>query len=134
MGCTIGRGGATTITDGTPTYCTIDYAGYDYQQFIGRTVLFDGSDTSVGYQPPNADPNDDGINFMSSLSTNDVIEVGLGVTYGPEDNSEPVSSVTAAYETRARFKLKSMRREFSTDYDIQVTDLKVPTGYNLEVC
>ena len=36
------------------------------------------------------------------------------------------------YETRAKFKLKSMTREFSTDYEIQVTDLKIPTGYDLE--
>jgi len=25
-----------------------------------------------------------------------------------------------------------MTREFSSDYEIQVTDLKVPTGYDLE--
>ena len=40
IGCTIGRGGSAAATDGTPTYCTVDYAGADYQQFIERTVLF----------------------------------------------------------------------------------------------
>src|SRR5262245_30911742 len=163
IGCAIGRGGGVTATAGTPSYCTIDYAGADYQQFIGRTVLFDGSDTSIGYQPPNADPNDDGINFMSNLSVNDVIEVPLSVVRGPaaSEDQEPPSNrggsggttaedniqsllqarqewiknvYLAQYETRATFKLKSMTREFSSDYDLQVTDLKIPTGYNLEVC
>ena len=36
------------------------------------------------------------------------------------------------YETRATFKLKSMTREFSSDYEIEVTDLMIPTGYDLE--
>ena len=36
------------------------------------------------------------------------------------------------FETRATFKLKSMTRAFSTDYEIEVTDLKIPTGYDLE--
>ena len=54
IGCTIGRGGSAVATDGTPTYCTIDYTGFDYQQFSERVVLFDQVDTSVGYQPPGA--------------------------------------------------------------------------------
>jgi hypothetical protein len=54
---TIGRGGSAVASGGEPTYATIDYVGADYQQFTGRTVLFD---TSVGYQPPQAAPNDDG--------------------------------------------------------------------------
>jgi len=36
------------------------------------------------------------------------------------------------YETKATFKLKSMTREFSSDYEIEVTDLMIPTGYDLE--
>src|SRR4029077_16838992 len=37
MGCTIGRGGSAATAAGTPTYCSIDYTGHDYQQFTGRT-------------------------------------------------------------------------------------------------
>jgi hypothetical protein len=33
---------------------------------------------------------------------------------------------------RAVFKLKSMNRAFSTDYDLQVTTLQIPIGYDLE--
>ena len=63
--CTIGRGGAAVTTAGTPTYCSTAYAGADYQEFLGRTVLVDSlPDSSVGYQPPIAAPNDDGITLV----------------------------------------------------------------------
>jgi hypothetical protein len=160
MGCTIGRGGSAVASGGVPTYCSIDYTGADYQQFTGRTVLFD---SSVGYQPPNADPNDDGLNFLSVLRAEDVIAIPLTVEYGPEEQAAIISDEAAAYQLpqanavsgeemrqinqaqtghannlldpyqmRLIFKLKSMTSEFLTDYEIQMTDLKVPTGYNLE--
>jgi hypothetical protein len=173
MGCTIGRGGSAVAAGGNPTYCAIGYTGADYQQFTGRTVLFD---TSVGYQPPNADPNDDGLNFLFPLTTADVIEIGLVVEnptsvqtdyvamhVGDWDTAAPLDSpfdptvssrwivATDAQKqasidarnqsvinalknvpTKATFKLKSMSREFSSDYEIAVSDLKVPTGYDLE--
>ena len=158
IGCAIGRSGTVAAADGGPTYCTIDYAGPDYQQFINRTVLLD---TSVGYQPPAANPNDDGIDFLSTLRAEDVIETGLVVETGPDPDEEqqsPTNSGNAGtstdpfnvqevllaqatwmqnamlpqFESRATFKLKSMTREFSSDYEIQVTDLKIPTGYDLE--
>ena len=155
IGCTIGYGGIVTATDGTPTYCSIDYVGADYQQFLERTILVDAfDDSSVGYQPPDASPNDDGIDFMSALTAADVIETDLVVEHGPEPGDATIISgsvdsgeadaviaaqaaqldeiVMKQYETRARFKLKSMTREFATDYEIQVTDLKIPAGYDLE--
>jgi len=160
IGCTIGRGGIVTATDGTPTYCTVDYAGSDYQRFLDRTILVDAfTDSSVGYQPPSAAPNDDGIEFMSTITAADVIEVGLVVEHGPDpseqeeevwttpmytsNDNEPSGRSEALseyiknvylpqYETRARFKLKSMTRNFSSDYELQVTDLMIPTGYDLE--
>ena len=36
-------------------------------------------DTSVGYQPPNADPNDDGLDLLSMLRAEDVIDIPLVV-------------------------------------------------------
>jgi hypothetical protein len=137
IGCAIGRGGSAVAAGGLPTYCSVDYTGADYQEFTGRTVLFD---TSVGYAPPNADPNDDGINFLSALSAEDVIAVPLVVENPPSVQStavgglkkDQVSEVLRTVETRATFKLKSMTREFSSGYDIQVSDLKIPTGYDLE--
>jgi hypothetical protein len=156
IGCMIGYGGAVAAADGDPTYCTIDYTGPDYQVFINRVVLFP-LDTSVGYQPPAADPNDDGLDFLSAHSAEDFIEVGLSVQYGPEPSDEdpptnfsgPTSNddkqnqlearsewiknvVLPTYETRAKFKLKSMTGQFSTNYELQVTDLMIPTGIDLE--
>ena len=166
IGCAIGRGGSQVASGGDPTYCEEAYTGADYQQFTARTVLFD---TSVGYAPPNADPNDDGINFLSTLTAADVIDQPLVIENGPvaqraaildnvymggwslppvpfasilfpetaqerlQARSTDVANVLKEHETKATFKLKSMTREFSTPYDIQVTDVKIPTGYDLEV-
>jgi len=178
IGCAIGRGGSAVAAGGEPTYCDVEYAGADYQQFTGRTVLFD---TSVGYQPPAADPNDDGINFLSTLKAEDVIDIplavenpasvqvnyvwthahwvspspivelfdtGLIVGGGDEDQnfaitdeqrqaavqarSQSISNALNEVPTKATFKLKSMSRQFSSDYEIAVTMLSVPTGYDLE--
>jgi hypothetical protein len=161
IGCAIGRGGSAVASGGLPTYCSIDYTGADYQQFTGRTVLFD---TSVGYAPPNANPNDDGIDFLSVIRAEDVIDTPLAVENPPHVQSAYILAHTASWlnvydttyrseddvqksvdarvthindalqqvPTRAVFKLKSMTREFSSDYEIEVTDVKIPTGYDLE--
>jgi hypothetical protein len=148
IGCTIGRGGSAVASGGEPTYASIDYVGADYQQFTGRTLLLG---PSVGYEPPAADPNDDGLDLLSALSSSDVIEVPLSLEFGPEHEGPPLpvwSGVISAdnqdtadeffqkareqYQVRAKFKLKSMTRDFSTDYEIQVTDLYIPTGIDLE--
>jgi hypothetical protein len=164
IGCAIGRGGSAVAADGEPTYCEIAYTGADYQQFTGRTVVL--FDSSIGYQPPSANPNDDGIDFLSVLRAEDVIATPLvvenpasvqanhvfaaglwGTTFpigipgaGTDEQrqaavsarSQAVSNALKEVETRAIFKLKSMTREFSSDYELQVTDLKIPTGYDLE--
>jgi hypothetical protein len=140
IGCAIGHGGSAVTTAGTPVYCTVDYVGADYQQFNDRVVGFTPFDTSVGYQPPNADPDDDGINFLSTLRAEDVIAIPLTVENPASVQAdrvvflqyEEVSNVLAKFPTRATFKLKSMTRQFSSSYGLQVTDLKIPTGYNLE--
>jgi hypothetical protein len=175
IGCAIGRGGSAVAAGGEPTYCDVDYTGADYQQFTGRTVLFD---TSVGYQPPAADPNDDGINFLSALTAEDVIDIPLIVEnpasvqadyvwshahwltptpifelsasagvegeafLGTTDEqrqaavaarAQSVNNALNEVPTKASFKLKSMSRQFSSDYPIQVTDVKIPTGYDLSM-
>jgi hypothetical protein len=171
IGCTIGRGGLATSTTGTPTYCSTSYTGYDYQQFINRTILVDAfADSSVGYAPPNADPNDDGVDFLSGVGVDSVIDsglvvenpasvqrphllattgwptvaVGAGIFLAHPDveqrlvqeslaaRSEAINNALKEVETSATFRLKSMTREFSTDYAVAVTDLMIPTGYDLE--
>jgi hypothetical protein len=164
IGCPIGRGGLAVATDGTSSYCTIDYTGFDYQQFVGRTVLVGSfADSSVGYQPPTAAPNDDGLNFLSALNAGNVIAKPLVVEFGPDEQTKSLDeqvpkgaggavktdsiggkadavaardeyfkNMLKTMETRATFKLKNMTGAFSTNYEIQVTDLKIPTGYDLE--
>src|SRR5580765_2338935 len=151
VGCAIGRGGSQIASGGNPTYCSASYVGADYQQYTDRIVLFD---TSVGYEPPLANPNDDGLNFLSTVSVDDVIDTPLSVEWPPAEQrayimnfgnmdhhlpsgagvsrSQAYTNMMQKTVTKATFKLKSMTREFQTPYDIQVTDLKVPTGYNLE--
>jgi hypothetical protein len=167
IGCAIGRAGSQIAAGGDPTYAEEAYTGADYQQYTGRIVLFD---SSVGYAPPNADPDDDGIDFMSVIAAEDVIDQPLVVentaavqwefiqlhadtsgfnglitgpayflTYGADyaqqllqARNQAATDALKLCETKATFKLKSMTRDFATPYDIQVTDVKIPTGYNLE--
>lgn len=135
IGCVIGRGGTAVTSPGTPSYATVDYVGADYQQFLGKTVLVSGLvDSSVGYQPPNFVPNDDGIDFLSALRPEDVIERGLIVEYGP-DPDQPTNGTfepLRQFDVRASFKLKNMTGSFSSDYQLAVTNLQIPTGYDLE--
>jgi hypothetical protein len=163
IGCTIGRGGSQVATAGTPTYCAVNYAGADYQQFNDRVVMFAPIDSSVGYQPPSAAPNDDGINFLSPIGAEDVIDIplvveftaaqqaphmqppvttgGVRLEFAPtpqeeagylEMRKQAVLNALNSVQTRATFRLKSMTATFSTGYAIATTDLKIPTGYDLE--
>jgi hypothetical protein len=50
----------------------------------------------------------------------------------PAARATAVNNAMKQCETRATFKLKSMSRQFSSDYQVQVTDLNIPTGYDLE--
>ena len=105
-----------------------------------------------------------GIDFLSVIRAEDVIDTPLAVenpphvqsayilahtaswlnvydtTYRSEDDVQKsvdarvthINEALKAVPTRAVFKLKSMTREFSSDYEVEVTDLKIPTGYDLE--
>jgi hypothetical protein len=46
--------------------------------------------------------------------------------------AESVNAALKAHETKARFKLKSMQAEFETAVPVAVTQLKIPTGFDLE--
>jgi hypothetical protein len=137
IGCTIGRGGSAVASGGNPTYCEVAYTGADYQVFSNHVVLFD---SSVGYQPPAANPNDDGLNFLSTLRVEDVIDIPLVVENPAQvqwdhinrGDAKQAAELLKEVPTKATFKLKSMTREFVSDYTIETTDLKIPTGYDLE--
>jgi hypothetical protein len=151
IGCTIGNGGSVTVVPGTPVYCSINYVGADYQQFVGRTIIAAPGDTSVTYEPPVPVPDPNAINFLSTLTAADVIEVPLVVQYGAippaaeippirprsEEALETATDFVNAYwipqyETQATFKLKNVTGDLTADYTIVTSDLKIPLGYNLE--
>jgi hypothetical protein len=153
IGCAIGRGGSAVAAGGEPTYCTVDYCGADYQVFTGRTVLFD---SSVGYQPPASDPDDDGLVFTSGplRPGPDLFAQPIGIenpaeaqaahlasmtwpgSAGAEDavqaRTQAINNALAQVPTKMTFKLQSMTADFNSEYDLLVTDIKVPTGYDLE--
>jgi len=169
IGCTIGKGGAVATTAGTPTYAEAAYTGADYQVFIGRRVV--AFDSSVGYEPPVAAPDDDGLNFQFPLRPEDVVLGGVTVRNGPQEHLARINTMVAGFPvkvaaprfvfvgtplqsdpqamlaarakalndmlkaapTRVEFKLKNMTKEFTSNYPIIVSELKIPTGYNLEV-
>src|SRR5262245_33502421 len=153
IGCAIGTGGTTTVNPGTPVYAEIAYVGADYQQFVGRTITVTPTDTSVSYEPPIPVVIPGSINFLSTLTADDVIEVPLVVEYGEappasqvppihtrpgvEDGLKTATDFVNAYwlpqyETQATFKLKNVTGDISADYTIVTTPLKIPMGYNLE--
>ena len=49
-----------------------------------------------------------------------------------EARAQMMKDFLTAHETHATFKLADMNAEFSTDYIIDITDLEIPQGYNLE--
>jgi len=159
LGCPIGRGGTVATVDGDPVYVQEGYVEVGYQTYEGSTLLFDDT---VGFTPPVFAPQDDGIDFLSGLTPEEVIEQPLEVTFpaaaqrsaivalsggwgGAGDfvtdeeaqahvsaRAEAVSAVLKEMPTTARFKLKSMQAEFTSPYEIAVTEMKIPTGFNLE--
>jgi hypothetical protein len=160
IGCTIGRGGSAVASGGEPTYCDVDYCGADYQVFTGRIVLFDSSvgyappasdpnddgleltgggltagphllATPVGIEnPPDVQlAHIHSVLLPSSaspLATDDARQAVVAA------RAEAINNALAEVETKITFKLKSMTGDFTTEYVVQVTDLKVPAGYDLE--
>jgi hypothetical protein len=110
-----------------------------------------GVDTTVSYSPPNPVVSADGLNFLSTLTPADVIEVGLVVQLGaipPASSVPPIKPGTPdalktatdfvnaywlpQYETQATFKLKNVTGDLTANYTIDTSPLKIPTGYDLE--
>lgn len=157
IGCAIGNGGAVSVSAGTPEYCEDDYIGpdEDWQQYIGRVVLFD---TDVGYMPPLFAPNDDGLDFIAGLTVAGSLDQSLSVENGPssqrtaitalaspwlglnvggEDGQEVVglrataiNDAVKTVETVATFKLKPVTGNIVTDIPVTVTGLKIPKMFD----
>ena len=46
--------------------------------------------------------------------------------------AKAINDSLKAAPTKVEFKLKNMTKEFTSNYPITVSELKIPTGYNLE--
>ena len=145
-GCTIGNGGSVASVAGTPNYADPSYTGKDYQQFNGQMITID---TSVAYSPPQ--PVAGGLNLLGPLTADEVIEVPLTVIVGPAALDQPPTipplkagqtaletaenfwkeTQEPAYETKATFKLIDVTGDLTTNYVIETSQLKIPTGYDL---
>jgi hypothetical protein len=79
MGCAVGYANIVTAVDGTPSYVDASVLGPDVQQFTGQTVI-PSSLTDVGYSPPVAAPDDDGLVFPLDKSQIVVTEEIKGST------------------------------------------------------
>jgi hypothetical protein len=85
------------------------------------------------------------------VTAEEVIEVPLSVQYGAIPPAQQVPPImpgspdalkTATdfvnaywlpqYETQATFKLKDVTGDITNEYTVTTSDLKIPTGYNLE--
>ena len=66
------------------------------------------------------------------------INAGMPQSYGDPneilvERANAINNALSEVETRVEFKLKNMNGQFTTNYQIELSDLKIPTGYNLEV-
>ena len=95
VGCTIGKGGTVATTGGTPTYAEAAYTGADYQVFIGRRVAALPGDSSIAYEPPVANPDDDDLIFNFRSSANDVVLGGITVRNGPQEQLALINKALA---------------------------------------
>jgi hypothetical protein len=148
IGCAIGHGGSHTSTAGTGHYASTNYVGGVYQQLSGQ---MNAIGTSVAYSPPNPVSNPNSINFLGTVTAADVIEVPLSVQYGAIPPAQQIPPIMVGspdalktatdfvdaywipqYETQATFKLKDVTGDITNEYTVTTSDLKIPTGYNLE--
>jgi hypothetical protein len=83
IGCAPGRGGEVTEVLGSPVYAEWDVMGPDVQESTGGSVVFDNDMNDVAYSDPLFLPNDDGVDFLSTLTADDLIEEALTVQNPP---------------------------------------------------
>jgi hypothetical protein len=98
VSCAIGYGGAVEEVAGEPVYIDTDYIDDDYQQFTGQTIVL-STLTDVGYSPPIAAPDDDGLVFPLDK---DQIVVTEGIKGSLEDQRRAIMSSFASMAKAAQ--------------------------------
>jgi hypothetical protein len=146
IGCAVGYGGAISEVAGDPTYVD-DYVEDDYQAYEGNVVVLGPGD--VGYSVPIDDVNDDGLDLLGGLRLADVMSnyavannaaaqagavgASIAIGAGAQGVAEAVKNALKVVPTKLQFTLKPVTGgPFESDYDIDVSALKVPAMINLE--
>lgn len=159
IGCPIGYGGSVIAVDGTPTYAEEGYVAVGYQEYAGQVVVLNGGD--VGYTVPLDTAEDDDLQFPLSRSQAVLVDTWHGSTDAQEKaiadagvvptirysglvSTQPAFDAAREIPQRVEEALKNAAiwRElqlvdttggpFENTFDIEVTDLEIPAGINLE--
>jgi hypothetical protein len=151
IGCAIGHGGATVAAPGVPTYVIEGYVDPGYQYYDGATIVVGAG--FIGYTPPAANPNDDGLSFpltrppMIKPATVKLVTYLNGVVDGVdrwawfwlfrtglswEDIKATADRVLALAVPSIELQLKPVEGgPFDTAYTLTTTDLKIPKMMDL---
>lgn len=156
VAATIGRGGTVSAAAGTPSYCSADYCGADYQVYTGRVIMPHANELTYEMDGLLVEPGDDGLNlqtvgrgFLQSIVVTggldaqvDAVESKPSYRRGPRGQfieERVYENVTEVQQT-----IKSITTEttvtmtpitggpFLTPYELTVSDLKVPNTLDLE--
>lgn len=147
IGCTVGRGGSVVPVEGEPDYVDDDYVDPDYQFHFEEFELIAAGD--VAYRViEGLLPNDDGIDFDNIDPRKCVEEFILLNNHNSDDmtqqaalslfqiNVDNTGALNAINTTFAQVRLQMIDLTggpFTTNYDLAVTDLKIPKTIDLEV-
>lgn len=155
IGCSVGRGGSPSASDGDPSYVEAGYVKVGYQSYVGQTRVVGGS---VSYESLAGQPlDDDGIDLNSVTPEDFVLEATVtgGQTTQEEavkldpnglslddlaltnarlfDSGQAVIDQINAVQTTVSIRLKSLAGgPFSTIFNVSVGDLHVPKTIDLE--
>jgi hypothetical protein len=147
IGCAVGYGGAVMEDPGEPVYVDDDYVEADYQAHDRNVAVLSSGD--VGYSIPVEAVNDDGLDFLSGLRRQQVVtgyqvlnsaatqagvvRAGIAIGAGTRGVAQAAKNVLKNVPTRVTFTLKPVTGgPFESEYDIDVSSLKIPAMINLE--
>jgi hypothetical protein len=139
ISCMIGRGEVISELAGNPTYVDDDYVEDDYQQREGEMIF--AVDNEITYQPLTDLPHDDGVDFhnMTPATIIESVTVTNGVAVQRErlegsfiDIAAAVEALNAVHTQVSLVLVPVTGGPFEQDYFLQVSNLSVPVGIDLE--
>lgn len=123
LAAAIGYGNAITTTDGTPVYVVDGYVAKGYQHYTDAVVAVSVDDSDLGYTPPLAQLDVDGILFP--LSYDQAVVKDEFITGTPPGAAQflPNTDFTLVQN------LDSINNPFGTTKETTVERISIPNGY-----